>query len=397
MILKNIRIFRENGTFEEGELYTDGSEISAASRDGQVLDGQGAYAIPGLTDIHFHGCVGYDFCDGTQEAFEAIAAYELRNGVTQICPATMTLPEETLTSIGREAAAFARRQEEAAARISRQDQDAGQGDKGWESAPAGARLCGIHMEGPFLSLEKKGAQNPLYLKKPDLSMYRRLQEAAGGLYRIVSLAPELPGAMEFIEALKDQVVLSIAHTTADYDTASAALAAGASHATHLYNAMMPFSHRAPGVVGAAFDDPGCQVELICDGIHIAPAMVRATFQMFGDDRVILISDSMMATGLTDGDYSLGGQAVKVTGSLATLADGTIAGSATNLMDCMRHAVKDMGIPLWTAVKCAAVNPAKSIGIYDRFGSLEPGKAANVVLLNEDLEITGILFQGKPLA
>ena len=381
MIVKNIRIFRENGTFEEGELYTDGRDISTASGDNKILDGQGAYAIPGLTDIHFHGCVGYDFCDGTQEAFAAIAAYELQNGVTQICPATMTLPEETLTSIGREAAVFARRQKTEA-----ENPQPGQ--------TPGARLSGIHMEGPFLSMEKKGAQNPLYLRKPDLSMYRRLQEAAEGLYRIVSLAPELTGAMEFIEALKDQVVLSIAHTTADYETASAALAAGASHATHLYNAMMPFSHRAPGVVGAAFDDPSCQVELICDGIHIAPAVVRATFQMFGDDRVILISDSMMATGLTDGDYSLGGQAVKVKGSLATLADGTIAGSATNLMDCMRHAVKDMGIPLWTAVKSAAVNPAKSIGIYDRFGSLEPGKAANVVLLNEKLEITGILFQGE---
>ncbi|MCI9133569.1 MAG: N-acetylglucosamine-6-phosphate deacetylase [Lachnospiraceae bacterium] len=384
MIVKNIRIFRENGAFEEGELYTDGSQLSQTSGDHEILDGQGAYAIPGLTDIHFHGCVGYDFCDGTWEAFEAIAAYELQNGVTQICPATMTLPEETLTSIGREALEFARWQ----------DEEADQEGSRQTTKPPLARLCGIHMEGPFLSLEKKGAQNPLYLKKPDLAMYRRLQKAAGGLYRLVSLAPELEGAMEFIEALKGQVVLSIAHTTADYDTAWAALAAGASHATHLYNAMMPFSHRAPGVVGAAFDDAACQVELICDGIHIAPAMVRATFKMFGDDRVILISDSMMATGLTDGDYSLGGQAVKVTGSLATLADGTIAGSATNLMDCMRHAVKDMGIPLWTAVKCATVNPAKSIGIYDRFGSLDPGKTANVVLLNENLDITGMLFQGK---
>lgn len=202
--------------------------------------------------------------------------------------------------------------------------------------------------------------------------------------------------MEFIRTLKDQVVLSLAHTTAGYDIAREAFLAGASHATHLFNAMMPFSHRAPGVVGAAFDDPHCQVELICDGIHLAPAVVRAAFQMFGDDRVILISDSMMATGLTDGDYSLGGQAVKVCGPLATLADGTIAGSATNLMDCLRHVVKDMGIPLGTAVKCAAVNSAKSIGIYDRYGSLVPGKAANVVLLNEELEIQSLVYEGELL-
>lgn len=385
MILKNVRIFRENGIFEPGELYTVGMWIANTSRDGQVLDGQGAYAIPGLTDLHFHGCMGYDFCDGTPEAFAAIATYELQNGITQICPATMTLPEETLVSIGRAARSFAAEQKAALAN-----------PQSIPVSPVGARLVGIHMEGPFLSIEKKGAQNPLYLREPDLAMFYRLQEAAGGLYRLVSLAPELPGAMDFIHTLKDQVVLSLAHTMADYKTASAALAVGASHATHLFNAMMPFSHRAPGVVGAAFDAPDCQVELICDGVHIAPAMVRATFQMFGDDRVILISDSMMATGLTDGDYTLGGQDVRVTGSLATLADGTIAGSATNLMDCLRHAVKDMGIPLWTAVKCATVNPAKSIGIYGQYGSLDVGKAANIVLLNEHLEITAVLFQGNPV-
>ena len=394
MIIKNIRVFQEDGHFAPGELYTEGSSLSTASKDDKVLDGRGAYAIPGLTDIHFHGCVGYDFCDGTQEAMEAIADYELKNGVTQICPATMTLPEETLAGIGGEAQKFAQKQ----ARILENcpSSQTGGTPGGSHSSQAGARLVGIHMEGPFLSYEKKGAQNPLYLKKPDIPMFQRLQEAAGGLYRLVSLAPEEPGAMEFIRTLKDQVVLSLAHTTAGYDIAREAFLAGASHATHLFNAMMPFSHRAPGVVGAAFDDPHCQVELICDGIHLAPAVVRAAFQMFGDDRVILISDSMMATGLTDGDYSLGGQAVKVCGPLATLADGTIAGSATNLMDCLRHVVKDMEIPLGTAVKCAAVNSAKSIGIYDRYGSLVPGKAANVVLLNEELEIQSLVYEGELL-
>ena len=164
--------------------------------------------------------------------------------------------------------------------------------------------------------------------------------------------------------------------------------------SHLYNAMPPFSHRAPGVVGAACDSDHVRVELICDGVHLHPATVRTTFKMFGDDRICLISDSMMATGLSDGDYSLGGQPVKVVGNLATLADGTIAGSATNLMDCMRTAVKKMGIPLGSAVKCAAVNTAKAIGIYDTYGSITPGKKANIVLLDQDLNMKHLIFKGE---
>ncbi|MDE6185912.1 MAG: amidohydrolase family protein, partial [Lachnospiraceae bacterium] len=165
--------------------------------------------------------------------------------------------------------------------------------------------------------------------------------------------------------------------------------------THLYNAMNPYTHRAPGLVGAAVDTKKVEVELICDGVHIHPAAVRTTFKMFGDERIILISDSMMATGLKDGDYSLGGQAVKVVGNLATLKDGTIAGSATNLMDCLRTAVLKMGIPLESAVKCAAVNSAKSVGIYDRYGSITPKKKANVVLLKkEDLALRQVILEGQ---
>lgn len=401
MIIKNVRIFQEDGTFQEGELYTFGDSISTSSEDEQILDGKGAWAIPGLTDIHFHGCMGYDFCDGTAEAFAAMAAYELKHGITQICPATMTLGEDTLLNVAKTARAFADAQgslEPTRAHENVLGQTASDPlpvSKSVMNQPQ-AVLAGINMEGPFVSHAKKGAQNPLYLKKPDIAMVQRLQEASGGLFKLVAIAPEEEGAMEFIEALKDQVVLSLAHTTADYDTAMEAFAKGASHVTHLYNAMPPFTHRAPGVVGAACDTKDCYAELICDGIHIHPSMVRATFRMFGDERIVLISDSMMATGLSDGDYSLGGLEVKVQGPLATLADGTLAGSATNLMDCLRRAVKDMGIPLGSAVKCAAVNSAKSIGIYDRYGSLVPGKAANIVLLDEELEIQQMVFQGKLL-
>ena len=214
------------------------------------------------------------------------------------------------------------------------------------------------------------------------------------MIKLVHIAPENEGAMEFIEEMKDDVVISIAHTVADYDTAAKALELGASHVTHLYNAMPPFSHRAPGVIGAARDDEKCHVELICDGVHIHPSVVRATFAMFGRDRVILISDSMRATGLTDGQYTLGGQDVFVKGPLATLADGTIAGSATNLMGCLKVAVQKMGIPLEDAVGCATANPAKEIGIYDRCGSISEGKDADFVLLDADLNVKAVYVNGK---
>ncbi len=253
------------------------------------------------------------------------------------------------------------------------------------------------MEGPFISLARKGAQNGDYVHRPDADLFRELNAASGGLVKILAIAPEEPGAMECIEELKDEVVLSVAHTTADYETASKAFQNGVHHVTHLYNAMSGLSHRSPGVVGAAADHEAVEAELICDGIHIHPVTVRQTFKMFGDDRIILISDSMEATGMPDGEYALGGQKVIKKGNYATLEDGTLAGSATNLMDCLRTAVLKMGIPLESAVKCAAVNSARSVGIYDSYGSITPGKTANMVLLKEDdLSTVQVILKGKKI-
>lgn len=372
MIIKNAKVYTEENHFQIGDIYIeDGLITDKQPTDELIVDGTGLYAIPGLTDVHFHGCVGYDFCDGSYEATKTMAEYQAKNGVTTICPATMTLPEERLVSICEVAAAY--------------------------DNAEGAILCGINMEGPYVSVEKKGAQNPAYIRKPDIELYRLLQKKSGNLIKLVAIAPEEEGAMEFIAEVKDEVIPSLAHTTADYDIALEALEKGANHITHLYNAMPPFTHRAPGVIGAACDKEDCNVELICDGVHIHPSVVRTTLKMFGDDRVVFISDSMMATGMPDGEYSLGGQAVKVVGNKATLVvDGAIAGSATNLMDCMRNAVKNMNVPLETAVKCAAVNSAKSIGVYDQYGSITPGKIANIVLLDENLEIKTVILKGKKI-
>lgn len=368
------KVFREEGKFEETVLYFAGEQIVSEdtyrSLEGEeeTIDARGCYVIPGLTDIHFHGCVGHDCCDGTVEALEAIADYELSQGVTSITPATMTMPEDTLTEVAHAAAAF--------------------------SPERGADFCGLYMEGPFISAKKKGAQKEEYVRKPDLAMFERLQAASGNKFRTVVVAPETEGAMDFIKSLAGKVNISLAHMTADYETASEALECGATEITHLYNAMPPLSHREPGPIGAAFDHPGCRVELICDGVHIHPAVVRATFRLFGDDRVIIISDSMRAAGMPDGEYELGGQKVYVKGKHAVLEDGTLAGSVTSLMNCVRTVVKEMDVPLESAIKCAAVNPAKAVGIYDRYGSLTPGKLANIVLLDQELELVQVYKHGK---
>ena len=372
MIIKNVLVFSEDKKFQEGTITIENDVFSDSCSDDEVIDGQGCYAIPGLVDIHFHGCMGADFCDGSVDAIREIAEYEASQGITTIVPATMTLSEDELMQIM------------AAAKEYNQLENV-----------SGASLAGINMEGPFISAAKKGAQAAAHICKPDAELFRRLQKASGGLIKLCDIAPEEESAMNFIKELKDEVNISFAHTMAGYDVAKAGYDLGACHATHLYNAMPAFAHRDPGVIGAARDSKHVHVELICDGIHIHPSTVRATFEMFGDDRIVLISDSMRATGLSDGEYTLGGQAVQVTGKLATLvSDGAIAGSCTNLMDCVRTAVKEMGIPLESAVACATMNAAKSVGLYEKCGSITTGKSADVVLLDKDLNIKNIILRGQ---
>ncbi|KMZ52595.1 N-acetylglucosamine-6-phosphate deacetylase [Dorea sp. D27] len=372
MLIKNVKVFTEEKTFEDGEIIIrDGLISEGEGEAGEVIDGEGCYAIPGLIDIHFHGCKGYDFCDGTKEAIREIAKYEASVGVTAMSPATMTLPVETLEEILATAAAYKK------------------------EAVDGADLIGVNMEGPFISKVKKGAQDATYIIPCSKDIFRRFQAAAQGLIKYVGVAPEEEGALEFVEQVKDEVNVSLAHTNAGYDDAKAAYDKGACHAVHLYNAMPPFTHRAPGVIGAVSDSGHVMAELICDGVHIHPSVVRATFKMLGADRIILISDSMRATGMPDGEYTLGGLAVDVTGNRATLvSDGALAGSATNLMDCLRTVVKEMGIPLETAVACATMNPAKSLGEYGKYGSITPGKKGNVVLLDKDLNLKAVIKDGK---
>ena len=372
MQIINGEVFNLTEGFVSRDVYTDGAYIAEKSGDDVVMDASDCYVIPGLVDVHFHGCVGEDFSDATAEGLQKIADYELSEGVTYICPAGMTLPEDQLTAICRTTAAHRK------------------------SNSGGAEVVGAHLEGPFLSMAKKGAQNGAFIHEPDADMLRRLQDAAEGSVRLVTVAAEEPNAMEFIKAAVDMgITVSLGHTTSGYDVASAAYAAGASHATHLYNGMPSLHHREPAVIGAAFD-AGARAELICDGIHIHGSVVRLTFAMFGAERMVLISDSLRATGMPDGIYPFGGQEIEVHGNRATIAGHpeTLAGSVTSLMGCLRKAV-EFGIPLADAVRAASLNPAEAIGIADRAGTVDVGKEASILLLNKkDLSLRTVIFKGQ---
>ena len=365
-IIKNGIVLNQDFEFHRGDIKISGGLIVDDFSDDpeEIIDAENFYVVPGLVDIHFHGCAGYDFCDSGEknEALKAISDYETSVGVTTICPATMTLPEEKLLSIMKAARNF-------------------------------PGLAGIYLEGPFISKNKVGAQNPAYVAEPDINFLKRLQSASGNLIKIAAIAPEAgeKNAFDFINEAKKFTRLTLAHTACGYETAAMAFKNGVSQVTHIFNAMPGIHHREPGPIIAALENPNVSVEIICDGVHIHEAVVRNTVKIFGSDRVIFISDSMEAAGMKDGEYELGGQKVIKRGSLATLEDGkTIAGSVTNLFDCVRTAVNKMKIPLETAIKCASLNPARAIGLEKSHGSIKTGKAANLVLLDEKLNLVRVI-------
>lgn len=390
MLIKNGKVFWEDGKFYRGDLrirgdriaeFVRGQESCGREEDEMILDASGCLVLPGLVDLHIHGCGNRDFSDGDARAVAEIAEQEAAWGVTSLCATTMTVPEKRLTQAARAVKEY---QEEFAVREPER----------WRR---GARILGIHMEGPFIAASRKGSQKEVDIKLPDLGLVQKMQEASGGRVRILSFAPELPGSEELILEWRDRIVLSAGHTNADYDRALWAMKQGVRHVTHLCNAMPPFLHRDPGVLGAASDMPQVMPELIADGIHNHPSMVRNIFRIFGDRRIILVSDSMRAAGISDGVFELGGQRVFVRGRKALLEDGTIAASVTNLYDCVRVCVREMGIPLESALRCASMNPAKAVGVEEETGSIAPGRSADLLLADEEtLELKQVVLRGQIL-
>ncbi len=376
MFYKNARIFCSDFQFRDGafEVTEDGrfGVILPENVPEDAIDLGGATVIPGLCDVHNHGNSGEDFSDGNFDGLIKIARYLAQEGVTSFAPASMTLPYDVLEK------AFAA------------------GRKLADLQPEGcSRIMGIQMEGPYFSEKKKGAQNGAYLKTPDYEGFKKLYDGCGGLVRIVDLAPELPGSAEFVEKASKLCTVSVAHTDSDYDHAKAAFDAGATHLTHLYNGMPSIHHRNPGVIPAAVENPNVRAEIICDGLHIHPASVRLAFSMFGAERMIIISDALRCCGMPDGEYELGGQQVFLSGGIAKLADGTIAGSATNLFECMRRAMT-FGIPEEDAIRAASYNPACSLGVQDKIASIETGKLADFIVCNSDYSKKTVYMGGKAI-
>lgn len=369
MIIRNGQVFTEDKTFTVKDIYIeDGIIVSdiIQVKEQTVVDATDCYVIPGLIDIHSHGALGYDFSDADEEGLRRILVYQRTKGITSYCPTSMTLPPDKLEKVLH-----------TAKRI-----------KASQNVGEEAVLVGINMEGPFLDSDKKGAHLEDYIMEPSIDYFRKCNQDSGGLIQLVTLAPNKEGAIEFIKNLRGETRIALGHTAATYRMSKEAINAGACHITHLHNAMLPFQHREPGLIGAAAENSSCMAELICDGVHVHESMVRASFKLFSD-RIILISDSIRATGMENGIYELGGQQVTVSGKLATLEDGTIAGSVTNLFDCMRTAIA-YGIDPETAIAAATMNPAKSIGIYDRVGSLSVGKKADILLLDKEYRLKKVI-------
>lgn len=372
MILKGGTVLNDSFVFEKLNIETSGGRISRVT-DGDVcgesvLDCTDCYVVPGLIDVHTHGCLGYDYTTASDEEIARMREYLLRHGVTSFLPTFLTSEKETYLK--------------AAKRV----KDA--------SDKRGTRILGIHMEGPYYSQRYKGAQNADYIRTPVQSEFDEINEASGGMVRLISLAPECENAIEFITAVKDRVRVAVGHTAANYEQARAAFSAGATELTHTFNGMPPLHHREPSVIGAAFENKNVLCECICDGFHLHPATVRLLFSAVGGDRVVLISDSIAAAGLPDCNFTLGGLATVVKDGKAYLSDGkTIAGSTVTVYDCVRRAI-EFGISPEVAFKAASFNAAVSAGAESLVGSIAVGKFADMLVLDGEYNIKHIILDGE---
>lgn len=371
MLFHNANIFVD-GCFRHGAFCVESGKFSQMIDTTQTVAGgidlSNQYVIPGLVDIHTHGNSGADFSDGHYDGLIRMARYLAQSGVTSFAPASMTLPYHVLETAFKTAVWLKN-----------------------EKPIDCANLVGIQMEGPFFSEKKKGAQNSSYLKFPDAEAFQKLYDISKGLIRIVDVAAELPGADTFTKYATSLCKVAIAHTDCTYEEANVVFDAGASHLTHLFNAMPGIHHRKPGPIGAGSERKGVTAELICDGLHIHPSAIRMAFKLF-PGRICLISDALRCCGMPDGRYTLGGQNVFLSDGVARLEDNTLAGSATNLYDCMRKEI-EFGIPREQAIMAATITPATVAGYEDEVGSIAVGKKADFVVCDEQLNLKAVYLNG----
>ncbi len=347
-----------------------GMELPSGATEVQATD---STAIPGFVDVHIHGAGGHDVMEANETALSTITGRLAAFGTTSLLATTITASaDDTCRSV-----------EGIAKYISGQ----------YQTSDTRAEILGIHFEGPFLSKERRGVHPAEWLQLPSAELLQRFLQAAAGNARILTIAPELSGATPCIDAARSLgMVVSIGHTDATYEQARAAVAHGAHHATHVYNAMRPFTHRDPGVIGAVLTTPEVTAELIADGIHVDEIAMKVLLQAKGAQGVVLISDGTSATGMPDGEYMLGGLKVTVNGGVCRNAEGRLAGSTLTLDRALRNIV-GLGIPLADAVRMLTLNPATLLGIEFKKGALRTGADADIVLLNDGLEIERVWARG----
>jgi N-acetylglucosamine-6-phosphate deacetylase len=376
-LLKDVKLFLPDQTIDCGFLLikdgviedlgyaTDCPMIEEPYKLIQLSPDQ--VVTPGFIDLHIHGSSGADTMDATEEALNTIAAALPKEGTTSFLATTMTTHKEDIKEALRNAATYVEQ----------------------NNSPGKAEVLGVHLEGPFISPKRIGAQHPDFVVEPNIEQFREWQQTANGNIKLVTLAPEQPGGMELVRYLTDEgVVSSIGHSDATYEQVDEAIRAGLSHATHLYNQMRPIHHREPGVVGAVFLRDEIKSEIIADGVHSRPEMVRLAYRNKGQEGLILITDAMRAQCLGDGDYDLGGQTVTVTGKTAQLKDGTLAGSILTLQKAAKNVMAFTSCGIREIIQMASVNPAKQMNVFDRKGSIEKGKDADLIIWgNEEIEMT----------
>jgi N-acetylglucosamine-6-phosphate deacetylase len=381
------RAFTPFEEISDAFVVVHGSKISAIGPRGKVelprgvreINAGGRTIVPGFVDVHIHGAGGHDVMEGTREALEIITATIAAHGTTSLVATTVTASEkETRDSVAGIAHFILNTSQ-------------------YPTRELSAEMLGIHFEGPFISPARRGVHPAKWIVPPSRELLAQLLAEARGTALILTLAPELPGALELISAARQAgLVLSLGHTDATYEQAQAAIEAGASHAAHVYNAMRPFSHRGTGVIGAVLTSSKVSAELIADGVHVDEAAMRMLVELKTPERVILVSDGISATGMPDGKYHLGMFEVKVSAGVARNAEGKLAGSTLTLDRALRNIVA-LGVPLLSAIQMVTANPARQIGLGARKGVLAPGADADLVFLDDKLEVSAVMTRGAGLA
>lgn len=368
-VLAGARVVLPTGTVEDGRVIVEGTRIAGSTPEGaRTVDLSGHWVVPGFVDMHNHGGGGASFATGTAEDALTGARTHREHGTTTVVASTVT---GDMDFLARQAGMLSELVEQ-------------------------GELAGIHFEGPFIAPCRKGAHSEELLRDPDPAEVRKLLDAARGTAKMVTLATELPGGIESVRLLAEHgVIAAIGHTDATYEQTVEAIDAGATVATHLFNAMPALGHRAPGPIAALLEDERITVELINDGTHLHPAALELAYHRAGSDRVALITDAMDAAGVGDGRYVLGPLAVEVKDGVARLVEGgSIAGSTLTLDTAFRRAVTVDRIPVEDVVRSISANPARLLGLYDRVGSLDPGKDADLVVLDADFALKGVMRRGE---